>query len=52
MSGAIVWADTRIGREAHVTDTIIGRSGQIGRNAQLRGGVLGDTTSIAEYSRL
>ena len=34
------------------TDTIIGRSGQIGRNAQLRGGVLGDTTSIAEYSRL
>ena len=52
VSGAIVWADSRIGREAHVTDTIIGRSGQIGRNVQLRGGVLGDTTSIAEYSRL
>ena len=52
VSGAIVWADTRIGREANVTNTIIGRSGQIGRNAQLRGGVLGDTTSIAEYSRL
>ena len=36
VSGAIVWADSRIGREAHVTDTIIGRSGQIGRNAQLQ----------------
>jgi mannose-1-phosphate guanylyltransferase len=52
VSGAIVWADSRIGREAHVTDTIIGRSGQIGRNVHLRGGVLGDTTSVAEYSRL
>jgi mannose-1-phosphate guanylyltransferase len=52
VSGAIVWDESRIGREAHVTDTIIGRSVQIGRNVQLRGGVLGDTTSIAEYSRL
>jgi NDP-sugar pyrophosphorylase family protein len=52
VSGAIVWPGSRIGREAHVTDTIIGRSGQIGRNVQLRGGVLGDTTSIADYSRL
>ena len=52
VSGAIVWAGSRIGPEATVTDTIIGRSGLIGRNATLRGGVLGDTTSIAEYSRL
>jgi mannose-1-phosphate guanylyltransferase len=52
VSGAIVWPDSRIGREALVTDTIIGRSGHIGRNVQLRGGVLGDTTSIAEYSHL
>ena len=52
VSGAIVWADSRIGREAGVTDTIIGRSGHIGRHARLRGGVLGDATSIAEYSRL
>jgi mannose-1-phosphate guanylyltransferase len=52
LSGVIAWADSRIGREARVTDSIIGRSGQIGRNAQLRGGVLGDSTSIADYSRL
>ena len=52
LSGAIVWADSHIGREARVTDSIIGRSGRIGRNAQLSGGVLGDSTSIADYSRL
>jgi NDP-sugar pyrophosphorylase family protein len=52
ISGAIVWAETRIGREATVTNTIIGRSGQIGSHARLNGGVLGDCTSIADYSRL
>ena len=52
LSGAIVWADSHIGREARVTDSIIGRSGRIGRNVQLSGGVLGDSTSIADYSRL
>jgi hypothetical protein len=35
-----------------VTNTIIGRSGQIGSQAQLSGGVLGDRTAIADYSRL
>ncbi len=52
VSGAIVWADSRIDREAVLTQTIIGRSGHIGRNVTLSGGVLGDTTSIAEYSHL
>ena len=52
ISGTIVWAETRIGRDAHIVDTIVGRSGEIGRNAAIRGGVLGNHTSIAEYSRL
>jgi NDP-sugar pyrophosphorylase family protein len=52
ISGAIVWAESRIGREAQVTNTIVGRSADIGRNAQLERGVLGDQTHIAEYSRL
>ncbi|HET9468514.1 MAG TPA: NDP-sugar synthase [Vicinamibacterales bacterium] len=52
VAGAIAWAGTRIGREADVTNTIIGRACTIGRNAQLRGGVLGDHTSIADYTRL
>jgi mannose-1-phosphate guanylyltransferase len=52
VSGLIAWAGSRIGREAVVSDTIIGRSARIGRNTTLRGGVLGDETSLADYSRL
>jgi NDP-sugar pyrophosphorylase family protein len=52
VSGTIVWAESHIGREAAVTDAIVGRSGRIGRNSILRGGVLGDETYIADYSRL
>ncbi|HKY20898.1 MAG TPA: NDP-sugar synthase [Vicinamibacterales bacterium] len=51
IAGAIVWPDTKIGREAQVTDAIIGRSCQIERNVILQRGVLGDKTSITEYSK-
>jgi NDP-sugar pyrophosphorylase family protein len=52
LSGVIVWPQTTIGREARLTDTIVGRAGEIGRSTVMHGGVLGDRTSIAEYSRL
>ncbi|MSO56141.1 MAG: NDP-sugar synthase [Acidobacteria bacterium] len=52
VSGAIVWANTRIMREAEISGAIIGRNCQIGRNASVQRGVLGDKTQIAEYSRL
>ena len=52
VSGAIVWPDTHIGREARVTGAILGRACDIGRNATLSQGVLGDNTHIADYSRL
>jgi NDP-sugar pyrophosphorylase family protein len=52
LAGVIVWPDTQIGREARLTDTIVGRSGNIGRNTVVQGAVLGDQTTIAEYSRL
>jgi mannose-1-phosphate guanylyltransferase len=52
ISGAIVWAESHIGREAHVTDAIIGRACEVGQHAVLRGGVLGDRTHIADYSKL
>ena len=42
----------RFAREAEVRDAIIGRSCRIGGNASVVGGVLGDKTEIAEYSRL
>ena len=51
VEGAIVWADTHIGRDAHIQNAIIGHGGTIGRNAQIQRGVLGDKTHIAEYSR-
>jgi len=47
--GTVIW-EAADGRTA--MDAIVGRSARIGRNAQVRAGVLGDTTSIAEYSRL
>jgi NDP-sugar pyrophosphorylase family protein len=52
ISGSIVWPESSIGREARLVDTIVGRSGHIGPNASLRGGVLGDNSHIAEHSRL
>ena len=52
VSAVIAWEGSHIGREAVVTDTIIGRAGRIGRNTTLRGGVLGDETSLADYTRL
>jgi NDP-sugar pyrophosphorylase family protein len=51
VSGAIVWAETHIDREARVTDAILGHSCHIGRNAVLQRGVFGDETHIAAYSR-
>ena len=52
ISGAILWANTHIGREARV-DGRHSRDGcTIGRNAILQRGVLGDHTHIADYSRL
>jgi carbonic anhydrase/acetyltransferase-like protein (isoleucine patch superfamily) len=35
-----------------VTDAIIGRACEVGHHAVLRGGVLGDHTHIADYSKL
>jgi NDP-sugar pyrophosphorylase family protein len=52
VSGAILWPESQIGREAQIVDTILGRAGEIGRNARITGGVFGDKTYIADYSRL
>jgi len=50
---AIVWANTRISQEAIVRRSIIGRHCHIGRSAILDDGVvLGDKSSVTEYSRL
>ncbi len=50
---AIVWANSRVSQEAVVRDAILGRHCHIGRNAIVgNGAVLGDKSSVTDYSRL
>ncbi len=51
--GSIVWASTRVGRDASVRNSILGRHCHVGRNATLDGRVvLGDKSVVTDYSRL
>jgi NDP-sugar pyrophosphorylase family protein len=53
VSGSIVWANTRIGRDAEVTDSILGRHCHVGRNATVSGNaVLGDKSVVTDYSHV
>ena len=50
---SIIWPNGWIGREAHVSGSILGRNCHIGRNAVVSpGAVLGDKTAITDYSKL
>jgi len=50
---AIVWANTRIGQEAVVRRSILGRQAHIGRSATVNEGVvLGDKSVITDYSHV
>jgi NDP-sugar pyrophosphorylase family protein len=52
LQNAIVWANSRIGREASVRDAIVGRNCHLGRNVTLNSGaVLGDRTTLTEFSQ-
>ncbi len=53
VEGSIVWASTRVARDASVRDSILGRHCHVGRNASLDGRVvLGDKSVVTDYSRL
>jgi NDP-sugar pyrophosphorylase family protein len=53
IEGSIVWANTRVGRDAVVRQSILGRQCHIGRNSVLDGGiVLGDKSVVTDYSKL
>ena len=53
VESSIIWPNGWIGREAHITGSILGRNCHIGRNAALvHGAVLGDKTVITDYSKL
>jgi NDP-sugar pyrophosphorylase family protein len=50
---SIVWANTRVSREAIVRRSILGRQCHIGRNATVDDGVvLGDKSVVTDFSRL
>ncbi len=50
---SIVWANTRVGRDAVIRDSILGRQCHVGRNSVLdRGVVLGDKSVVTDYSRM
>jgi NDP-sugar pyrophosphorylase family protein len=53
VSGSIVWANTRIGRDAEVRDAILGRHCHVGRSATVASHVvLGDKSVVTDYSRM
>jgi len=53
VNGAILWATSRVGQDASMTDAIAGRHVHIGRGAIVSAGaVLGDKAVITDYSRL
>jgi NDP-sugar pyrophosphorylase family protein len=50
---SIVWANTRIGPDAIVRGSVLGRHCYVGTNASVEGGaVLGDRSVVTEFSRL
>ncbi|MEP6847533.1 MAG: NDP-sugar synthase [Acidobacteriota bacterium] len=53
VENSVIWPHSRISTGAEVHDSIIGRGCHIGRSAVVDGGsVLGDKTSISDYSRV
>ena len=52
VDGAILWANTWVGRDAEVRGAVLGRNCHIGRNAVVGpDAILGDKTVLTDYSR-
>lgn len=53
VSGAIVWPNARIGRDANVGAALVGRSCYVGKNAEVGGhAILGDKTTLSDFTRV
>jgi NDP-sugar pyrophosphorylase family protein len=53
IENSVIWSHTRVASFASVNGAVVARSCHIGRNAVVReGSVLGDKTSITDYSRV
>ena len=52
VESAVVWQNTRVGRDASITGAIVGRNVHVGRNVSVgTGAVLGDKTALTDYTR-
>jgi NDP-sugar pyrophosphorylase family protein len=52
ISGAVIWPNCRISREACIRDAIVGRHCHIGRNVTVNSGaVLGDKTTLTDFTK-
>ncbi len=47
---SVIWAGSRIGISSVIRKSVVGRSGLIGRNSQVEGAILGDKTSLTDYT--
>jgi NDP-sugar pyrophosphorylase family protein len=47
---SVIWAGSRIGTSAIIRKSVVGRSGIIGRNSVVEGAILGDKTSLTDYT--
>jgi mannose-1-phosphate guanylyltransferase len=53
VEGSILWANSWIGRDAHLKDAILGRNCHVGRNVHVQpGGILGDKTVVTDFSQI
>src|SRR4029077_163724 len=53
ISGAVIWPNCRISRDATVHDAILGRHCHVGRNVSVNAGaVLGDKTTLTDFTKV
>ncbi len=50
IENSIIWAATRVGKEAEIRNSLICKSCIIGRNSVVDGAILGDKSSLTDYT--
>jgi NDP-sugar pyrophosphorylase family protein len=50
IENSVLWSGARVGQAAVIRRSLVGKSGIIGRNAVVEGAVLGDKTSLTDYT--
>ncbi|MBI1761659.1 MAG: NDP-sugar synthase [Acidobacteria bacterium] len=50
IENSVLWSSTRVGQSAVVRRSFIGKGGIIGRNTTIEGAILGDKSSLTDYT--